>query len=99
VYQYEGINPNFTGTNVPKNVYEEFKNAIPLDTLYNKYTTWRPMKSISYQYSFNDDRGGEDCSCSGPDSSYKSAVGAQLFIMTVLEHQLWLLLVMSDNAF
>jgi hypothetical protein len=38
------------------------------------------MKFTSYQYSFNDDR-GEDCSCSGPDS-YKSAVGAQLFIMT-----------------
>jgi hypothetical protein len=36
----------------------------------------------SYQYSFNDDRGRRDCSCSGPDSSYKSAVGAQLFIMT-----------------
>jgi hypothetical protein len=31
VYQYEGIKSNFTGTNVPKNVYEEFKNA-PLDT-------------------------------------------------------------------
>lgn len=83
VYQYEGINPNFDGNNVPKNIYEEFKNAIPLDTLYNKYTTWRPMKfNTSYQYSFNEDRGGEDCSCSVADSSYKSAVGAQLFIMT-----------------
>lgn len=83
VYQYEGINPNFAGNNVPKNVYEEFKNAIPLDTLYNKYTTWRPIKfNTSYQYSFNEDRGGEDCSCSVADSSYKSVVGAQLFIMT-----------------
>lgn len=83
VYQYKGINPNFTGSDTPQNVYEEFKSAVPLDTLYNKYTTWRPIKfNASYQYSFNDERGGSDCSCSGSDSAYKTAVGAQLFVMS-----------------
>ena len=83
VYQYEGVNPNFTDANVPKNIYDEFNDAIPLDTLYNKYTTWRPMKfNASYQYSFNNNRGREDCSCSADDNAYKTAVGAQLFVMT-----------------
>jgi hypothetical protein len=83
VYQYEGVNPNFTDANVPKNIYDEFNDAIPLDTLYNKYTTWRPMKfNASYQYSFNNNRGREDCSCSADDKAYKTAVGAQLFVMT-----------------
>jgi hypothetical protein len=85
-FTYKGVSvrrnkSNFTGTNVPKNVYEEFKNAIPLDTLY-KYTTWRPMKfNSSYQYSsmmIEEER----IAVGRPDSSYKSAVGAQLFIMT-----------------
>ena len=83
VYQYEGINPNFTDPDVPKNIYEEFQDAIPLDTLNNKYTTWRPLKfNASYQYSFNTNRGGEDCSCSTDEASYKTAVGGQLFVMT-----------------
>lgn len=83
VYQYEGINPNFTDPDVPKNIYEEFQDAIPLDTLNNKYTTWRPLKfNASYQYSFNNNRGGEDCSCSADEASYKTAVGGQLFVMT-----------------
>jgi hypothetical protein len=83
VYQYEGINPNFTDFNVPKNVYQDFKDAIPLDTLYTKYTTWRPIKfNASYQYSFNNNRGANDCSCHADDGVYKTAVGAQLFAMT-----------------
>jgi hypothetical protein len=83
VYQYEGINPNFTDINQPRNVYEEFQDAIPLDTLNNKYTTWRPMKlNASYQYSFNNERAGEDCSCSADEVPYKTAVGGQLFLMT-----------------
>ncbi|MDG2432719.1 DUF5723 family protein [Flavobacterium sp.] len=84
VYQYKGINPNFNGITTPENVYQEFNEAIPLDTLYNKYTTLRPIKiNASYQYSFNDDRGGEDCSCTTNESAYKTAVGAQLFMMSV----------------
>jgi hypothetical protein len=29
----------------------------------------------SYQYSFNDSRGGTDCSCSVSESEYRNAVG------------------------
>jgi hypothetical protein len=40
----------------------EFNDAIPLDSIYTKYIL-RPQKlNASYQYSFNDSRGG-DCSC------------------------------------
>jgi hypothetical protein len=64
----------------------------PLDTLYNKYDMETYEINLPPVF-FNDDRGGEDC-CSGPDSSYKSAVGAQLFITRAPP---WLLLDMSDN--
>jgi hypothetical protein len=50
-YKYEGINPNFSSTNTPENVYDQFNDAVPLDTVYNGYTTWRPIKmNSSYQY-------------------------------------------------
>jgi hypothetical protein len=82
-YKYEGINPNFNSSDAPDNAYQQFKNAIPLDTVYNGYTTWRPIKiNSSYQYSFNDSRGGADCNCIGTESDYKNALGAQLFVMT-----------------
>ncbi len=81
-YKYEGLTPSFTSGGTPRNVYQEFLDAIPFDTLHTKYTTWRPAKfNASYQYSFGVDRGA-DCNCSGSDSGYTSAVGAQLFAMT-----------------
>ncbi|PRZ23931.1 DUF5723 family protein [Flavobacterium granuli] len=81
-YKYEGMNPNFSTGGSVENVYDEFKNAIPLDTLYTKYTTWRPTKlNASYQYSFGTRR-DEDCVCTGQDKEYKNAVGAQLFMMS-----------------
>lgn len=86
-YKYEGVIPNFTNVNQAGNAYEEFKDAIPLDTLHNKYKTWRPAKfNSSVQYSFGEERydDGEDCNCQGSSSEtlYKNAVGAQLFVMT-----------------
>jgi hypothetical protein len=43
---------NFSNTNTPENVYDQFNDAVPLDTVYNGYTTWRPIKmNSSYQYS------------------------------------------------
>lgn len=83
-YKYDGINPKFTGTNSAGNIYQEFKDAIPLDTLHTKYTTWRPAKfNSSIQYSFEEER-PTDCNCTdyNPETMYKSAVGAQLFVMT-----------------
>ena len=81
-YKYEGITPKFANGNSSGNIYQEFKDAIPLDTLYTKYTTWRPAKfNSSIQYSFDDAR-SKDCNCDGSESEYKNAVGAQLFIMS-----------------
>jgi hypothetical protein len=81
-YKYEGITPKFTNGSSSGNIYQEFKDAIPLDTLYTKYTTWRPAKfNSSIQYSFDDAR-SKDCNCDGTESEYKNAVGAQLFIMS-----------------
>ena len=83
-YKYDGINPKFTGTNSAGNVYQEFKDAVPLDTLHTEYTTWRPAKfNSSIQYSFEEER-PTDCNCTdyNPETIYKSAVGAQLFVMT-----------------
>jgi hypothetical protein len=83
LYKYEGINPSFNDSNDPVNISQEFNDAIPLDTIYSKYTTWRPAKlNASYQYSFDDSRAGADCNCIGKDADYKNAVGAQLFVMT-----------------
>ncbi|MFV5685388.1 DUF5723 family protein [Flavobacterium sp. GB2R13] len=81
-YKYEGITPKFTNGNSSGNIYQEFKDAIPLDTLYTKYTTWRPAKfNSSIQYSFDDAR-NKECNCDGTESEYKNAVGAQLFVMS-----------------
>lgn len=83
-YKFEGVLPNFSGMDEPEDAYQEFKDAIPLDTLYSNYTTWRPVKfNSSFQYSFEEER-AEDCDCLGFDSetSYKSSLGAQLFVMT-----------------
>ncbi len=81
-YKYEGLNPDFTQFNNPVSIYNNFNDAIPLDTLYNKYTTWRPMKiNASYQYSFGTSNGG-DCDCKGDDNGYSNSVGAQFFMMS-----------------
>jgi hypothetical protein len=83
-YKYEGINPKFNGTNSSGDIYQQFKDAIPLDTLQANYTTWRPAKfNSSIQYSFEEKR-ATDCDCTdyNPETIYKSAVGAQLFLMS-----------------
>ena len=83
-YKYEGVIPKFSSGNSAENGYQEFKDAIPLDTLYASYTTWRPVKfNSSVQYSFDEER-PEDCNCLNydPETIYKSAVGAQLFVMS-----------------
>jgi hypothetical protein len=81
-YKYEGINPNFSSTNAPENVYDQFNDAVPLDTVYNGYTTWRPIKmNSSYQYSLMIQEEGQT-GCSVSESEYRNAVGAQLFVMT-----------------
>jgi len=83
-YRYEGVLPKFSSGGVPEDGYQEFKDAIPLDTLYTNYTTWRPTKfNTSFQFSFEEEV-SEDCNCLHYDDEtiYKSAVGAQLFVMS-----------------
>lgn len=81
-YKYEGINPGFSGNDDPDGVYSDFNESVKRDTLYNKYTTWRPVKlNASYQYSYGVNR-DEDCVCEAGEKPYKNAVGAQLFIMS-----------------
>ncbi|KDN56155.1 DUF5723 family protein [Flavobacterium seoulense] len=81
-YKYEGINPNFTDFDNPDGVYSDFQESVKLDTLYNKYTTWRPVKlNASYQYSYGTPS-DDDCVCISGEEHYKNAVGAQLFVMS-----------------
>ena len=82
-YNFKGVLTNFNSDGTVDNAYQDFKDAIPLDTLYHKYTTQRPLKFYSsYQYSFEEERQTE-CNCdTDEDSWYRSAVGAQFFAMT-----------------
>ncbi|MEP6806711.1 MAG: DUF5723 family protein, partial [Flavobacterium sp.] len=84
-YNYQGVNPGFDPSNQPKNIFDEFDKAIPRDTLYNKYTTWRPTKFYSsLQYSFGESRYNGDCNCKGNiNRKYLNAVGGQLFLMSM----------------
>lgn len=85
-YNFKGLVPHFNNENAAQANYQDFKDAIVLDTLQAKYTSWRPTKfNASAQYSFEEERVVDGaCNCEGTDPSifYKSAVGAQLFVMT-----------------
>lgn len=82
-YKYEGLTPDFILGNSNDDIIQEFNDAIPLDTLHTKYTTWRPLKfNSSIQYSFGDGR-NSDCNCvGGNEIKYRNSVGAQLFVMS-----------------
>jgi hypothetical protein len=94
-YNYKGLVPHFSSQNAAQANYQDFKNAIVLDTLHTKYTTWRPTKfNASAQYSFEEERIVDGtCNCEGTDPSifYKSTVGAQLFVMTTPKSPLYAL--------
>jgi hypothetical protein len=81
-YNYVGLTPDFVLGNT-NDLLQEFNDAIPLDTLHAKYTTWRPVKfNSSIQYSFGDGR-SSGCNCSdGNEIKYANSVGAQLFVMS-----------------
>lgn len=82
-YENEGMTPDFVVGGSGEDIYQDFVDAIPLDTLNVKYTTWRPVKfNSSIQYSFGDGR-NSDCNCvGGNEMTYKNSVGAQLFVMS-----------------
>jgi hypothetical protein len=82
-FKNEGLTPDFIPGSSNGNVFQEFVDAIPLDTSNVKYTTWRPVKfNSSIQYSFGDGR-DSDCNCLGNNEmKFKNSVGAQLFVMS-----------------
>jgi hypothetical protein len=82
-YVFKGVITNFNEDGTVDDAYQDFKDAIPFDTIYNKYTTQRPLKFYSsFQYSFEEERQTE-CNCTtDEDSWYRSAVGAQFFAMS-----------------
>jgi hypothetical protein len=81
-YKNEGLQPDFIPGGSSQEIFNDFKKAIPLDTISSRYTTWRPMKfNSSYQYSFGDGRSSE-CNCTGNEMKYKNHIGAQFFAMT-----------------
>ncbi|TRX36460.1 hypothetical protein FNW52_07560 [Flavobacterium sp. ZT3R18] len=82
-YDFKGVITDFNSNGSINSAYQDFKDAIPLDTLYTAYATQRPLKFYSsYQYSFEEERQTE-CNCdTDEDSWYRSAVGAQLFSMS-----------------
>lgn len=82
-YNFRGVVTDFNLSGTLGDAYEDFKEAIPLDTLYHSYKTQRPLKFYSsFQYSFEEDRQTE-CNCVvDEDSWYRSALGVQLFAMS-----------------
>jgi hypothetical protein len=82
-YNFRGVITDFNSDGTPDNAYQDFKDAIPLDTLRTAYTTQRPLKFYSsFQYSFEEERATE-CNCDTDEESwYRNAVGAQFFAMT-----------------
>lgn len=82
-YENVGVAPVFNSGD-PSVAFEEFQDAIKIDSSFAKYTSWRPTKfNASYQLSFGEDRGEGGCNCgASEEKKYKNAVGAQLFAMT-----------------
>jgi len=82
-YNFKGVITEINSDGTPSDAYEDFLDAIPLDTLYHKYTTWRPVKFYSsFQYSFEEERQTE-CDCATDEQSwYRNSVGLQFFTMS-----------------
>lgn len=81
-YTFKGLFNPFNSSGTPQNAYEDFKKAIPLVTVYDSYTTWRPLKFYtSFQYSFEQEV-QQDCDCETDEASwYRSGAGLQFFSM------------------
>jgi len=52
-YNFKGVITDFNSGGTIDDAYQDFKDAIPLDTIYKSYTTQRPLNiNSSFQYSF-----------------------------------------------
>lgn len=65
-----------------QNLEDEITERVPIDTLYNKYTTMRPVKmNAAVSYHFGDSFGNKECDClnmGGTDFGNQS-LGVQLY--------------------
>ena len=86
-YSLEGINLPFdaiiTGGGLSDNwqeLIDEIEAAFPRDTIYNSYTTMRPVKfNAATMYNFGTKRRSNDCNCTSGKNDYVNSVGLQLF--------------------
>jgi hypothetical protein len=88
-YNLTGINLLFPALQEGETTYEyyqnledEIKNEIPIDTLYNSFRTFRPLKFyVGIIYKNGRFLSGDDCNCLDMDSgiSEKQAFGVQFF--------------------
>lgn len=81
-YDFEGIqlvfNPD-TPIDYWEDLKDEFENNLPLDTLYTKYNSYRPIKlNASAKYSFGKPH-YEDCFDSNANDPYRNSLGIQLY--------------------
>ena len=77
-YTLDGIEllfpPLLDGESTPPyfdDLEDEFENEVPIDTLYNSYTQFRPTKinaSLAYSFGRSID-GSDDCNCKKPDGA------------------------------
>ncbi|MCD2260494.1 DUF5723 family protein [Psychroserpens luteolus] len=62
-----------------QNLEDEFEESIQIDTLKNKYVSWRSTKfNASYRYNFGK-KNDEDCDCYAGRKPYQNGIGLQLF--------------------
>jgi hypothetical protein len=88
-YTLDGINLIFPPLNqgdstLPyyDNLEDEIEREIPIDTLYNSYSQFRPVKmNAAISYGFGRFNGGDDCNCLNMDGGklYKHNVGLQFY--------------------
>lgn len=64
------------------NLEDDLEREIPVDTLTNSYTRFRPLKmNASLEYGFGDSFGGDECDClnRGTGSVWQQALGLQFY--------------------
>lgn len=87
-YEFEGINPLFSGSNGEQTAQEywdeianQYDDLFELKKSNEAYTTWRPLKlnaAIKYTFGGNNK---ETCDCKSNNDDYNNALGAQLFLI------------------
>ena len=85
-FEFEGIDPFFseietgqTADDYWSDIESEFDAVFNVDTTFNKFTTWRPVKfNASLNYAFGK-KNEKDCNCLEDEKEYQNEVGAQLY--------------------